>query len=104
MGKLDQIGTHKTSIYTDSDGSLCVKYHATVVAKRDARGKITLNSGGWRTVTTKARMNQALWQWSPAGSTYYVHQIKGEWFVGVHKGHGVHERVCEFYDGVTVQC
>ena len=100
MSRQDKIGTPKTSVYVDSDGSTCVQYHATVVVKRDAHGKITLESGGWRTVTTKARMNQALRQW---GTGYSVHQVKGEWFVGVHKGNGVHERICEYYDGVTLQ-
>lgn len=100
MSRLNQIGTHKTAIYTDSDGATCVKYHNTVVAKRDVNGKITLNSGGWKTATTKVRMNQALRVW---GTGYYVHQVKHVWYVGVHKGNGVHERVCEYYDGVTLQ-
>ena len=68
MSKLDQIGTHKTSVYTSEAGEVCVRYHQTVVAKRDAHGKITLQSGGWRTATTKTRMNQALRSW---GTGYY---------------------------------
>jgi hypothetical protein len=100
MSRSDTIGTHKTVVYVDSDGATCVKYHKTVVAKRDANGKITLDSGGWRTRTTMLRMCQALRQW---GTGYHVHQIKFEWYVGVHKGNGVHERICEYYDGVTLQ-
>jgi hypothetical protein len=100
MSRSDTIGTHKTVVYVDSDGATCVKYHKTDVAKRDTNGKITLQSGGWRTRTTLLRMNQALRQW---GTGYYVHQVKFEWYVGVHKGNGVHERICEYYDGVTLQ-
>lgn len=96
----DQIGTHKTSVYTDSHGTLCVKYHQTVIAKRDSNGKITLDSGGWKTATTKMRMNQALRVW---GTEYYVCQIKHVWYVHVNKGNGVHRRIYEYYDGVTLQ-
>jgi len=100
MSKLDSIGTHKTRIIAGPDGRVDVQYHATIVASKDTNGRITLNSGGWKTVTTKRRMNQALRQW---GTGYYVHQVKGEWLVGVCKGNGVHERVCEYYDGITLQ-
>jgi hypothetical protein len=104
MSRQDTIGTHKTLMYVDSEGNTCVKYHKTDVVKRDAHGRITLESGGWRTVTTKARMNQALRQWAgDPEQFYYVHQVKGDWFVGRYKGNGVHERVCEYYDGVTLQ-
>lgn len=100
MSRQDTIGHHKTRVFTNASGELCVQYHATIVAKRDTNGRITLNSGGWRTNTTKARMNQALHHW---GTGYYVQQVKGEWLVGVHKGDGVHARICEYYDGVTLQ-
>lgn len=100
MSKLDSIGTHKTRIIAGPDGRVGVQYHATTVASIDTNGRITLNSGGWKTATTKLRMNQALRQW---GTEYYVHQVKGDWFVGVHKGNGVHERVCEYYDWITLQ-
>jgi len=41
---------------------------------------VTLNSGGWRTVTTKARMNQAANQF---GLEYTVYQEKDDWFVQI---------------------
>jgi hypothetical protein len=100
MSKRDEIGTHKTSVHTDDNGTTYVRYHKTVIAMRDNRGKITLDSGGWKTATTKTRMNQALRVW---GTGYYVHQVKHVWYVGVHKGNGVHARICEYYDGVTLQ-
>ena len=99
MSRQDTIGKHKTLVYVDSEGNTCVKYHSTDVAKRDKHGKITLNSGGWRTATTKARMNQALRQW---GTPFYVYQVKGEWLVGCDDGH-TSQRICEYYDGVTLQ-
>lgn len=100
MSRLDKIGTHKTSVYTDSDGAIHVKYHKTVVATRMPDGLIVLDSGGWRTATTKVRINQALRSW---GTGLYVHQVKGEWYIGEHKGDGIHVRRCEFFDGVGVR-
>ena len=77
MSRQDRIGTHKTSIFTDEHGALCVKYHATVVAKRNADGSIVLNGGGYRTATTKTRINQALHTW---GSDWFVYQKDFNWY------------------------
>lgn len=54
-----------------------VTYHETEVARIDG-DTVTLDSGGWRTVTTKRRMNQASKEW---GRGFRVYQEKGEWFV-----------------------
>lgn len=60
--------------YVRADGSRCVRYHHTdVVAVR--RGVVTLDSGGWRTVTTKERIN------AHNGSGLYVYSDRGEWIV-----------------------
>jgi hypothetical protein len=104
MSRQDTIGTHKTAVYTDSDGSTCVQYHATVVAKRGAGGgTVTLNSGGWRTVTTKARMNQALRTWNP-DKHWGVFQRKGEWFVSFYSGAPTHEHIneMEYHDSMVL--
>jgi hypothetical protein len=71
------IGTHKTTIGRHGNW-LDVRYHSTDVASRHDDGRIVLRTGGWRTVTTKKRMNQAL---EVFGSPYRVYQRKGEWFV-----------------------
>lgn len=62
-----------------------VTYHQTVVASRgpvpmDDRGGrlVTLNTGGWSTVTTKRRMNQAAEHW---GYGFRVSQNDFEWAV-----------------------
>lgn len=62
-------------------------YHNTRVAVAspllpDERGltkRITLNTGGWRTRTTKDRMNQFSAQF--CGNAFRVYQDKGVWFV-----------------------
>lgn len=62
-----------------------VKLHNTIVVTIHQDGTYTLNSGGWRTVTTKARINQ----FCPVK----VGQKKYEWFVGDEP----------FYDGIKVK-
>lgn len=57
-------------------------YHGTRVAKlANDHGlkRVTLNTGGWRTNTTKARMNQFSAQF--CGNAFRVYQDKGDWFV-----------------------
>ncbi len=54
-----------------------VFYHATPVVEWDAR-KITLNTDGWKTSTTKNRMNQTARHY---GLPFAVFQKKGAWFV-----------------------
>lgn len=78
MSRSDTIGSHKTAVYTDSNGTLCVKYHNTIVWQRKPDGTVILDSGGWRTRTTSLRMCQAFRQF---GYPYNVHQVKGAWYV-----------------------
>lgn len=66
-----------TRVFSDADGSMNVKYHATVVVRFNDK-EIELNSGRWHTVTTKARMNQAS---SEFGLGFSVFQNKFDWFV-----------------------
>lgn len=51
-------------------------YDTEVVRFNDSR--IILNTGGWKTVTTKQRMNQASLDYH---LMFGVHQMKGQWFV-----------------------
>lgn len=55
-----------------------VVYHKTPVVAWDTK-RIVLRSGGWMTVTTKLRMNQASNQF---GLGYSVWQKDFAWFVG----------------------
>lgn len=62
--------------YVRRDGtSFSVQYHQTLVVTHNADGSITLNSGGWRTATTKERIN-AFCPWS-------VFQEKHVWYVSL---------------------
>lgn len=78
---LKKIGRHETNIFTDDDGMMTVMYRDTAVVKFDYQ-KIILNAGGWRTYTTKMRMNQASNQFKLG---YRVYQKEGDWFVVYNK-------------------
>jgi len=81
------IGTTATTIAKNS-----VTYHETTVVAFSS-GTITLDSGGWRTVTTKKRMNQASTEF---GLGYSVFQKDFGWFVDLPNGETV-----DFKDGMT---
>jgi len=80
-----------TSFYSEND-FMVVQYHNTEVVKWDD-SKIILNSGGWKTVTTKARINQASFENNLGIS---VSQVDSNWYV--FKG----SEVIPFTDGMTI--
>lgn len=92
MGQTQTVGSHKTTIGTDRDERTYVQYHATRVVAWDAE-TVTLNSGGYETVTTKLRMNQASNQFRLG---FQVFQKDYYWFVDLPNGDTV-----EFFDGIT---
>lgn len=85
MSQTHKLGTVATRVFTE-DGTTHVQYHATRVVSFDSK-RVTFRTGGWRTVTTKTRMNQACNQFDLG---WGVCQRKGEWFVSYHAGEGVH--------------
>lgn len=52
-----------------------VRLHSTEIVTFTEDGRLVLNSGGWRTLTTKERMNRAL----PPG--FGLHQERGVWYL-----------------------
>lgn len=70
-----------TKILKD-DSATAVVYHGTYVVVFTDK-QVSLNSGGWRTVTTKARMNLASDEFNLGFSVY---QRKGKWFVDIGDG------------------
>lgn len=59
----------------ERDGETVVRLHETDIVRKRSDGSVILNSGGWKTVTTKDRMNYHL----PAG--YAIYQERGLWYV-----------------------
>lgn len=59
----------------ERDGETVVRLHETDIVRKLSDGSVILNSGGWKTVTTKDRMNYHL----PVG--YSLYQERGLWYV-----------------------
>lgn len=76
MTQNNKVGTVATSVFNDYGVMKCV-YHHTVVVEWDNK-HITLRTGGWKTLTTKTRMNQVSNQY---GLGYQVYQEKFNWYV-----------------------
>lgn len=58
-----------------SVGVIVLKLHNTSIVKWYSNGRIELNSGGWRTVITKQRMNAVI------SGLAYISQEKYVWFI-----------------------
>lgn len=75
-----------------------VFYHGTCVVRAHPDGSVVLNTGGYYTATTKARINE----YSPAS----VFQDKGVWYVTGRAADGGcdHSKAArvKFYDGIRV--
>ncbi len=76
MAQQHTIGKSNTTVKT-VNGVTTVTYHATAVVRFDAK-TITLDTGGWNTVTTKTRMNQTSNQFDLG---FTVYQKDGIWSV-----------------------
>jgi hypothetical protein len=92
MAQTLTVGKHATTVKTDADGVIRITYWSTPVVTVDG-DYVTLRAGGWHTVTTKARMNQASHQFNLG---YSVFQKNYEWFVTMPDGD-----VVPYWDGIT---
>jgi len=77
MSQTHRVSGVFTSIRVDDVGYTCINYRGTDVVKFN-QDEIILNTGGWRTFTTKLRMNQAAHQFNLG---YSVFQKNYEWYV-----------------------
>jgi hypothetical protein len=73
---MDKLSSHATTIAADGD-AMVVTYHRTQIV-RFTEGAITLCMGGYDTVTTRRKMNQAAAQFRLPFSVY---RDKGETFM-----------------------
>lgn len=72
-----KVGNNTYLVRLSAD-SIGVRHQRTVVVTINKDGTYILYTGGWKTVTTKERMNT----YSPVG----VYQKKREWYVSTSKG------------------
>lgn len=74
VGKPKRVANN-TFRWTRDDGAVITRLHLTDVVETLPDGRVKLNSGGWKSVTTKDRINAGL----PAG--YGLYSDKGVWTV-----------------------
>jgi hypothetical protein len=86
---------NNTRLVRKPDGSLGVVLHSTEIVTVTPAGDTVLHSGGWRTVTTKERINRFL----PKGWT--VCQTKGVWYL-VNYAEGWESEHYPFAEGITI--
>lgn len=80
---------------TLEENSRCVMMYQTCIVAWNFSG-VTLNSGSWRTATTKVAINRALAQ-IPRAKGYAVVQKKGVWYVSKPDN-----SLVEFTDGMSI--
>lgn len=68
-----EIIENNTIRYHKSDGTVVIRLHFTDIVTFHPDDSITLNSGGWQTLTTKDRMNKF--------SPFLLYQEKNIWYV-----------------------
>jgi len=66
---------NNTYLQRRGENIIAVRLHKTDILMLHPNGDVHLNSGGWRTVTTKARMNEFLLR------GYFVSQTRGQWYL-----------------------
>lgn len=85
-----------TEIVRITPDTIGVSLHGTIVVAFMRDGSIALNSGGYRTATTKARINSALRE-----TMFRLHQRAGAWLLYVI---GTNAQLdITFFDGITVK-
>lgn len=82
MQRMDHIGKHATTIEHIGQ-TVNVRYHNTTIVSLDLeKRQAMLNSGGWNTVTTKTRINQAFNVYNVPLSVFQEDYV---WYVWNHK-------------------
>ena len=69
-----RIIANNTVEYTRTNGERVIRLHQTDIVTISPNGDVVLNTNGYRTQTTKARINDAI--------TPNVYQTRGNWYVG----------------------
>lgn len=97
MARTDKLSTYRTTWHHNGDAG-GVTYVSTEIVRWNG-SSVTLNSGGWQTVTTKRKMNQAANQFC---LRFGVHQKAGEWFVDVRNPRDVFEATGNYWQGLKI--
>jgi hypothetical protein len=76
---------NNTFRYTRADGENVIRLHTTDIAVQLPDGRVKLDTGGWKSVTTKDRLNISLGAFGLGA--FYIYSNKGQWFVGKRPEH-----------------
>lgn len=87
---------YATWIYRDLEDSIVVQLHNTAIMQYWPDDRIRLNAGGWRTVTTKSRMNEFL------PDPWGVYQENNVWYLWRRKLGTHEEKSWTFEDGIVL--
>jgi hypothetical protein len=79
MAQQNRISRNNTRIERLGDYRV-VTLHSTAIVKVHDSGMVTLNTGGWRTNTTKTRINQVANEWD-LGFSVYQHDYT--WYISI---------------------
>ena len=88
---------HNTFVYTVREGETRYRLHHTDIVVVEEGVSITLFTGGWRTVTTKDRINKIL-SAVFRGREFWVTQHKGKWWLCQFGG----AKDIEFFEGISI--
>ena len=99
MAQQSHVGRVATTVQRGQDGTLRVVYHSTEVVFVSKSGRVTLDSGGWRTQTTKTRMNQASHQY---GLRFSVYSKDHTWLVDYWRESWERRKTIPFRDRMRV--
>lgn len=77
MTRMNQLSSYKTTVAAGEDGLTRVTYHRTAIVTW-GEGVLRLATGGWDSVTTRRKMNQASQQFRLGFSVY---RDRGESYV-----------------------
>lgn len=94
LGNRDEKKVANNTIIRKRGNSFDVVLHYTPIVTYHDNGDIVLNSGGWRTNTTKQRINAC----TPPG--IHIWQDKHVWYISTNQDYGTRT---EFEDGMLIK-
>ena len=90
------ITRNNTTITRNRDGATVCTLHSTEIVKVYPNC-VVFDSGGWRTATTKSRMNECMIEWD---LPFRVFQKNGDWLVRNIHCNGLY---LDFHDGMQIE-
>lgn len=90
---------HNTVEYERENGERVIRLHLTDIVTFKPNGRIVLNTGGWKTVTTRDRINKQLEAHCPG---WHVWNEKNEMYLGHGWWSDENRTTYHFNDGITI--